>query len=287
MYCGTVCKNENSPCLLLGKIKLNMWMTDDIYIRIAIVPSSNNNKMKFNKDKFQVDFSTKDKIIYGEKYNLYSLKTLSKFNLQITSRYIDSVSYSGHIDVLEWWKNSGLPLEYSEYAVIDCLHIHILEWWKDSGLPLKYDEHVLDRASKYGKIDVLEWWKNSGLELKYDACISYSLHEASKCGQVAVLEWWKNSGLPFKCHYWSLQVASENGQVAVLEWWKNSGLELIYDEYAISHASKYGHINVLEWWKNSGLEIKYCQNLSYYVSFGGPVVLEWWKNYGLNFEKKR
>ena len=49
-----------------------------------------------------------------------------------------------------------------------CGQVEVLQWWKDSGLELQYDESVLIGASCGGQIAVLEWWQESGLELRYD-----------------------------------------------------------------------------------------------------------------------
>ncbi|KAI8920307.1 hypothetical protein DFJ77DRAFT_507695 [Powellomyces hirtus] len=65
--------------------------------------------------------------------------------------------------------------------------IELLEWWKESGLELEYSRGAMDDANWGGKVAVtaLEWWKASGLELKYTD------KGASWGGQVTALKWWK------------------------------------------------------------------------------------------------
>jgi hypothetical protein len=258
-----------------------------------------------------------DKIILKEKYPLYDLNTIKKFNLYISKYYIEQVCILGKTDILEWWlntcknqnecmnhlmnfasvfghvdilellKNSGFQLNYSVDALDRASqngYINVLNWWLKSGLELKYTYGALDFTyrNKNCYINLLDWWKKSGLELKY---ISSTLDEASKYGRVNVLEWWKNSGLPLEYDEMTLNLASYYGHVNVLEWWKNSGLPLKYDERALDHASILGHINILDWWKNSGLPLKYNEWVLYIASYYNDInvldVLEWWKNSGL------
>lgn len=69
-------------------------------------------------------------------------------------------------------------------------HIHVLKWWKQSGLPLRVGR-VMDLASKSGHTEVLDWWLRSGIEVKYD---HGTLEHASRNGRVGVLSWWLHSG---------------------------------------------------------------------------------------------
>jgi hypothetical protein len=163
------------------------------WIRLVVVP---NNSIII-KDNCE-HFLKTDKIIVGDRFPLYSLKTIKKFNLNITAHYISEVCKRGKINILEWWKNSGLELKYTNDALnmaSSSGHVEVLEWWKNSGLELKYTTDALNMASSSGHVEVLEWWKNSGLELKYT---QRALNWASKNGHIKVLEWWKNSGLEFK-----------------------------------------------------------------------------------------
>ena len=49
-------------------------------------------------------------------------------------------------------------------------HIQVLEWFINSGYNFKYSKNPITSASYNGKIQVLEWFKNSGFKFKYYKC---------------------------------------------------------------------------------------------------------------------
>ncbi|KAI9221808.1 hypothetical protein BC828DRAFT_55801 [Blastocladiella britannica] len=163
---------------------------------------------------------------------------------------MDGASCNGHINVLNWWHDSGFEPKYSDWAMewASCNgHIDVLNWWCDSSLELKYSNWAMDWASDKGHINMLQWWRASGLKLKYS---EIAMDWASRSGHVDVLNWWRDSGLELKYSLDAMSDASKNGHIDVLKWWRASGLELKYSENAMDWASKNGHVDVLEWWRN-------------------------------------
>jgi hypothetical protein len=102
----------------------------------------------------------------------------------------------------------------------------LLEWWKQSGLKLEFRERVLEWAGESGKTETLDWWLSSGLELpeQYEE----AMLRACEFGHVNVLEWWKNSGLQLKYDASCMQAASLGSHIHVLQWWADSGLVMMY-----------------------------------------------------------
>uniref|UniRef100_A0A6C0E5W6 Ankyrin repeat protein n=1 Tax=viral metagenome TaxID=1070528 RepID=A0A6C0E5W6_9ZZZZ len=221
-----------------------------------------------------------DKIILKNKYPLYNLETIKKFNLKITNYYITEVCKRGHIDILEWYLINNPSFKFSNQILNETIkcgqiktlewcrernlvpidlpildigsaegHLEVLVWLQKSGLPCKYSEMAMDDASYYGHIDVLEWWLNSGLSLKYS---EMALEHASWMSNINVLAWWKNSGLPLKYSENVLNLAAENGNIDVLTWWLHSGLELNYGSF-IHNYNLYYHLdkNINKWFNNN------------------------------------
>lgn len=134
---------------------------------------------------------------------------------------IDTASEYGSVAALEWWKNSGLELRYTEDAMIRADHfgdeeeqIITLNWWKNSGLPLQYDETCILLASYYGYVKILQWWLDSGLSLRYDTKAMDDARDRE------VLDWWLQSGLELK-----YTRNDPERHLDVVEWWQKSGLD--------------------------------------------------------------
>ena len=255
----------------------------EIVIRICI--SCYNTfivKDKLYDDNYNYPFNVCDKIIVSEPYCLSDVAMINKLNIKITHMYIKYVlmvrniktleylkkknkiydayislmntcdiiyelSLCGHIDVLEWLRNSGLPLQvkYSFYRELDSLssmgYINVLEWWKNSGLKLEYTESAMDDASNYGHINVLEWWKNSGLELKY------SIHSLDYTD----------------FHIGKSFFTSNNKRIEVLNWWKTSGLSLTDQDYNIIISKC--DTEILGWFINNGYNVSIWDKIGYYI----------------------
>jgi hypothetical protein len=200
---------------------------------------------------YQMDLDPVNNIILGDTYDIFDIKTVKKFYkyIDFTAEYVDHLAKYNKTETLEFLlAKFGSKLQYSSNAMdyaSEHGHVNVLEWWFKSNLPLKYSENALYNASWKGHIEVLEWWFKSNRPLKYN---ENALNFASEYGHIHVLEWWKNSGLLLKYNESALDWASDNGHLNVLEWWKNSGLLLKYSSNIINKVIEYRHENVRKWW---------------------------------------
>jgi hypothetical protein len=176
------------------------WLWCNDYIKQIILPKDALISERYNG--FNNHLQETNKIILGETYKLYDIRTIKKFNIYIDETFIAYASLRGHVNILEWWlnNNSNSELKYDNTAIDEASakgQLKVLEWWKNSGLSLKYTERALDGASLNGYINVLDWWKNSGLPLKYTSgAFDNTIHNSKK--NMATHEWWITSGLKVK-----------------------------------------------------------------------------------------
>jgi hypothetical protein len=159
---------------------------------------------------------------YGISYNLIDILELMK-----TSGLTSPDVFNGY--TLTHYRHSYR----SKYYTCPTTVAKGLEWWKNSGFPLIYTEDAVDTASKYGIINELNWWLNSGLEIKYsELAIYYAVLHAD----IEVLNWWSNSGLPLKIdkdsvslqiyHYYYSDYHTDDVKTKVVDWWIKNYLSL-------------------------------------------------------------
>ncbi|KAL4929052.1 uncharacterized protein BDV17DRAFT_82462 [Aspergillus undulatus] len=205
----------------------------------------------------------------------------------------------GNPKILTWWRDApALPnKEYIADAMDGASRagfVDVLEWWRTSGLELRYTERALESASAEGRVTVLDWWKRSAasatranpLPLK----VGKSVLLAAQSGRTASLAWWDASGIPYTHAETVARIASTHGHVHVLDfWYKLKGAKMIFDCQVLVGPTKNGHDNVLEWWRRSGLrvEFKTC-DIEEALEDADPVsgaeerVRRWWARNGLN-----
>jgi len=135
---------------------------------------------------------------------------------------MDYASTRGHINVLEWWKNSAhqcchgsADMQNSTHvknSAHQCCHgsadIQNSTHVKNSGLELKFSAYTMscvfirdyvDACTK-GYISPMEWWRKCDFESKYPKytfeyeTIHHYAH-ASKCNYNDIITWWEKTGL--------------------------------------------------------------------------------------------
>jgi hypothetical protein len=294
--------------------KLNSYRYSEDTSSIAIVTFLNDSDV-FDLDKYMYNGSILDhgqpcRMIISEKYSLFSVNTLKKFDIHISHKYIFEVCRQRNFPVLEylfknnkldgyektvlnvikdvevltWFAQTGLKLECdTETFDTICCHYNadvlewVLIWLLSNNMPIKYSENAIDNASKYGNIDTLKLLVKFNIPFKYSSC---AIDGAVTNGYIDVLNWWINdSGLPLKYDKSVIDIASENGDIDIIKLWLDSELPRVYSEKAIDAASENGDIHVLQWWIESGLELKYSSDALDNASYNFRIdVLDWWFN---------
>ncbi|KAE8132593.1 hypothetical protein BDV38DRAFT_207529 [Aspergillus pseudotamarii] len=240
-------------------------------------------------------FSRTDILSYLTENHLDLLWTTSR----LTNLPYRASAIYGNPNILTWWRDApALPTkEYIADAMDGASRagfVNVLEWWRTSGLELRYTERALESASAEGRVSVLDWWKKTSasappsdpLPLK----VGKSVLLAAQSGRTASLAWWDASGIPYSHTESVARIASTHGHVHVLDfWYRLKGAKMIFDSQVLVGPTKNGHDNVLEWWRQSGLrvEFKTC-DIEEALEDADPVsgaeerVRRWWARNGLN-----
>jgi len=208
-----------------------------------------------------------------------------------------TAAQKGRVDVLNWWQNmqSEYPDDFpvpDSHAIVEAIdgasragHVESLDWWLESGLPIEYTEAALEHASSKNRLNVLEWWREQRTRLPLK--VGRVMDTASAAGHVSVLAWWAHSGLDYTYDRQALYHASCNGHIDVLQWWLNSGLQLFFDQDVLVGATRYDRAEVLHWWDKSALPVQYrmcdVEEALEDAIGGGERAREWWKGKGVDF----
>ncbi|GFF39416.1 uncharacterized protein L696 [Aspergillus udagawae] len=240
-------------------------------------------------------FSRTDVLSYLTENHLDLLWTTSR----LTKLPYRASAIYGNPKILTWWQEAPeLPnKDYSADAMDGASRagfVEVLEWWRTSGLELRYTERALESASAEGRVAVLEWWKNASANVPPSNPIPLKVGKsvllAAQSGRVESLAWWDASGIPYSHAESVARIASTHGHVHVLEFWYGlKGPKMIFDSQVLVGPTKNGHDNVLEWWRRSGLrvEFKTC-DIEEALEDADPVsgaegrVRRWWARNGLN-----
>jgi len=205
--------------------------------------------------------------------------------------------------ILQWWKDCPAVIQkvYNAQAIDGASRqgfIEVLQWWLESGLLLDYTDRALENASSRGLVEVLEWWRTNSLKLagtdrELPLKVGKSIWLAAQCGRPQSIAWWERSGIAYGHEERVATVASQGGHVEVLDlWYSLKGSKMIFDNQVLVGPTKHGYAKVLEWWKEAsrkwGLRVEYktCdieEAMEDAVGGGGEgEVREWWARNGLN-----
>ncbi|KAK3333734.1 flavoprotein [Cercophora scortea] len=215
-------------------------------------------------------------------------------------------AYYGRTDILDWWAKSPSFLEkqYDAEAINGASmrgFVQVLDWWRRSGLPLKYTETALEMASSKGHLHVLEWWretveKNPSIAPKPGR----ALLAAAQWGQLDVIRWWEESGIAVDHQDSVCKMASRWGQVKVLDLWRElrGDDKIQFDNQILIEPTYHAHVPVLEWWRRyahgelPGMNGRKGKQVEYKTmdveealedSLGDQTkVRRWWAENGLN-----
>ncbi|KAE8333256.1 hypothetical protein BDV39DRAFT_166604 [Aspergillus sergii] len=240
-------------------------------------------------------FSRTDILSYLTENHLDLLWTTSR----LTNLPYRASAIYGNPNILTWWRDApALPTkEYIADAMDGASRagfVNVLEWWRTSGLELRYTERALESASAEGRVSVLDWWKKASANAPPSDPIPLKVGKsvllAAQSGRAASLAWWDASGIPYSHAESVARIASTHGHVHVLDfWYRLKGAKMIFDSQVLVGPTKNGHDNVLEWWRQSGLrvEFKTC-DIEEALEDADPVsgaeerVRRWWARNGLN-----
>lgn len=153
---------------------LHVFVDYGIHIRTITLPmedpslkvvrvEGNDNGKKYTKWRA-------NKIILGKRYYLLDPDVVKQFKLPVTEYYMDTLSDIGDTETLDKWLNSSKVHKYSVKCVDNALkneNFKILNWWKNSGLPLKLSSEGVQYCTAHNQIGMLKWLSTNNIKITF------------------------------------------------------------------------------------------------------------------------
>lgn len=174
-------------------------------------------------------------------------------------------SQNGHLHMLDWYKASDYVRDMGPYTHNGNLiratrggRVDVLEWWKDSGLLYSLPDRknwlvpeCVKEACLFDRANVLDWFADSsGCDMS--CADDHDLMDiASQNGSASVLQWFKDRGASVGIPVvWSRSSMNNAWDTKVLNWWRDSGLECRWDWDRVTAGYSYREsAEVRQWWK--------------------------------------
>lgn len=150
------------------------------------------------------------------------VRYLMSTGLRPLNQYIEIASYGGHLEMVKFLHEQGLPL--TQKAFLDAKNIGLVEWFLEQGY--KIDDEFLSNVSDP---ELLKWLYNKGYKLDFKQLFENAV-------STEILDWLHNLGYRYPDDILESAVYNDSGKRT--KWLINNGyksgenlLELAIDEY--------------------------------------------------------
>ena len=191
------------------------------------------------------------------------LKIVCGMSVSRVSCFFSSVSdMEWGVDVL------GMPIrKRTTELAVKAGHVHILSWLLDRGVPL--ERHNLDVpwnpqyacrwAAEAGHLPMLQYLRNLDPPCPWE---TFACASAAKNGHLHVLKWARSQSEPCPWNWRTCAGAAENGHLHVLQWARSQPEPCPWDYRVCGAAARFGQVKALQWLRSQPepcpLDIEHC-----------------------------
>ena len=226
----------------------------------------------------------------------------NSINYIYTQKAIDLASENNYTNVLQWWLDSGLRIDYQSSITSASRHLSTesLRWWFDSGLKIECNEsclmpYNLNRTSLPSYLKVLSMWLEWHRSDQTTNVLVYSkdlIEYIFDNDHVDVLRFFVENDIQLTVMPEHIDDACLKGSIQILQFWFQHciehNIEIELTSTAVFNASMKEQTMILDvlldYHHNHGLKLSYDSDLVDFICGSGLVdVLDWWGTSGLEF----